>query len=695
MAAKTVSEKVKSAPKELARRGLESGVDRLRGQLRDAAQQGQRDAYGGDALEDTGAEGFRRGIHGMERLLKGRKNRRRDSEGRAAEATAPASAPDGAPKIPPPKVKTRETNPARTPAENGTGDGGHEPAPGRRQPRAGRPGGPSTTQWRMGDGGGHMAPERAMGSSTQPASPPTPQERGRQVAKAQARQRAERANRQAGAPASVQTAPRDARPQPPEGGRWPQAAPGTSRQPSPSGAAPQPVGKPAGRAGAPSNRRKAHPLSKGGRQVKTVRRSSAFGHNAARPAQRQAQAAAKASAMRSAHKMKRASRAAVTGVERAKTAAKAAQAVVHAARGVLAAIAAGGSVVVSIVVVLCLVGVLLASPLGILFSGGGSGPDTDPPSTIVAQINGELAERLEQMRLDAGCDRLEITGAPPPWSEVLAVFAAKQSVGDGSGSLAVLDASQIEALRTVFWDMTKLTSEEKTVEHPATDTTAAWTETVLAATITPRTPDDMRVFYSFTAEQNKALDELLANGDLLTALAGDLTITDQTARDLLAALPPDLSPERRAVVRTACQLVGKVHYFWGGKSLKLGWDDRWGTLRQVTAAGSSTSGTYRPFGMDCSGFVDWVFCNTTSGTYVISHGGGAHAQHTYCTPISWSEALPGDLVFYPGDEHVGIVGGRDEAGNLLIVHCASSQNNVVITGKSGFTSIGRPVYYSE
>ena len=75
--------------------------------------------------------------------------------------------------------------------------------------------------------------------------------------------------------------------------------------------------------------------------------------------------------------------------------------------------------------------------------------------------------------------------------------------------------------------------------------------------------------------------------------------------------------------------------------------------------------------------------------------GGAHAQHTYCTPISWEEALPGDLVFYPGDEHVGIVGGRDEAGDLLIVHCASNANNVVITGKSGFTSIGRPVYYRE
>ena len=64
-------------------------------------------------------------------------------------------------------------------------------------------------------------------------------------------------------------------------------------------------------------------------------------------------------------------------------------------------------------------------------------------------------------------------------------------------------------------------------------------------------------------------------------------------------------------------------------------------------------------------------------------------------PISWDEAQPGDLVFYPDDEHVGIVGGRDESGNMLIIHCAFSQNNVVITGLEGFTSIGKPVYYNK
>ena len=50
----------------------------------------------------------------------------------------------------------------------------------------------------------------------------------------------------------------------------------------------------------------------------------------------------------------------------------------------------------------------------------------------------------------------------------------------------------------------------------------------------------------------------------------------------------------------------------------------------------------------------------------------------------------GDLAFYSDDEHVGIVAGWDEEGNILIVHCASGYNNVVITGKEGFISVAQP-----
>ena len=223
----------------------------------------------------------------------------------------------------------------------------------------------------------------------------------------------------------------------------------------------------------------------------------------------------------------------------------------------------------------------------------------------------------------------------------------------------------------------------------------SWTETILTISVTGKTVDEMREHYAFTDEQNDMLDDLLENLDLLGGAIGNLAVTEADAKKLLASLPAGLSAERREIIETACQLVGKVNYFWGGKSLVLGWDSRWGTTMQVTAPGSSSSGTYRPYGMDCSGYVDWVFYNATGGEYIIGHGGGASAQHTYCTTISWDEALPGDLVFYPEDSHVGIVGGRDESGNLLIIHCASGYNNVVITGIEGFTSIGRPVYFSD
>ena len=176
---------------------------------------------------------------------------------------------------------------------------------------------------------------------------------------------------------------------------------------------------------------------------------------------------------------------------------------------------------------------------------------------------------------------------------------------------------------------------------------------------------------------------------------GSLTISQEDAIALLENLPDDLDPARKAVVETAVQLVGCVSYFWGGKSLTLGWDDRWGVPTEVTAAGSGSTGAVRPFGLDCSGFVDWTFYTATNGSHYPGHGGGAATQHSYCTNIAWGDAQPGDLVFYPADVHVGFVGGRDADGNLLIVHCSGGANDVVITGAAGFTSVARPECFPD
>lgn len=55
----TLKERVKSAPKKLIRRGLDDGTERLRGQLRDVAQHGQRDDFGGDQLGDAEVSGVK------------------------------------------------------------------------------------------------------------------------------------------------------------------------------------------------------------------------------------------------------------------------------------------------------------------------------------------------------------------------------------------------------------------------------------------------------------------------------------------------------------------------------------------------------------------------------------------------------------------------------------------------------------
>ena len=167
------------------------------------------------------------------------------------------------------------------------------------------------------------------------------------------------------------------------------------------------------------------------------------------------------------------------------------------------------------------------------------------------------------------------------------------------------------------------------------------------------------------------------------------------AMEVWERLPDDLAMERRMVVTYALALVDKVNYFWGGKSLVLGWDDRWGELTEVTAEGSDSTGTEQPYGLDCSGFVDWAFYNASGGEYVIGQGGGAMEQHANCVDIEWDEVQPGDWLFYPEDEHVGIAAGRDWLGRLLVVHCASSTDGVAIFRRTGFETAARPVWYEK
>ena len=167
---------------------------------------------------------------------------------------------------------------------------------------------------------------------------------------------------------------------------------------------------------------------------------------------------------------------------------------------------------------------------------------------------------------------------------------------------------------------------------------------------------------------------------------------------------------RKHILTTALSLVGKVPYFWGGKS-EAGWNDEWNTPKLVTSAGSSSTGTIRPFGLDCSGFTDWVY-KTALG---VSLHAGTYGQWDNSYPIEESELLPGDLGFLMNDggsgwNHVLIFAGYGEDGSRKWVHSEGGigvhmntpsyegrlllrrPKNVDFEQEVGSTAYGEPLY---
>ena len=301
--------------------------------------------------------------------------------------------------------------------------------------------------------------------------------------------------------------------------------------------------------------------------------------------------------------------------EAVKTSTAAIKTAITAAQDLTAAITAGGWAVIVVVLVICMAGLLIASPYGIFFSNSDS-TDTITPTTLIAQINRELNEKLSELQESETYDRVEIQGQPPDWRDVLAVFAVINADNPGK--------EQAELLREVFWNMTKITTESKTIEHPASENNAAWTETVLTITIKARTTDDMRVFYQLSDQQNGFLDNLLAEEN--SSLWDDL-----------------LTGSSEEIVSIALSQVGNIggqpYWSWYGFDSHVNW---------------------------CACFVSW--CANECG-YIQA---GIIPRFASCTAGSnWFKARDlwkprgatpdvGDLVFFDWDtdglpDHVGIV----------------------------------------
>ena len=383
----------------------------------------------------------------------------------------------------------------------------------------------------------------------------------------------------------------------------------------------------------------------------------------------------------------------IAGKALIRLAAVAAKAIAAAAKTVVSAIAAlgGWAVLLVVLIVVIIIAAIAASPFGIFISEEVNETGSIPLSQIISEYNIELTQEVEDIELSVEHTEAEIIDNRTDNNIVIAVFAAKTAGAedDTAEDVVIFDEAKAEKLKGYF--RTANTIEYNITETSISDGETTTVETYLTTTITGKTKEELMDEYELTEKQREAVETLLEHGDVITSSSHSLAITNADVQSIIAGLPDSLTQERKDVVKNAGSLVGKVNYFWGGKSNAIGWDPEWGTMRRVTAAGSPSSGTLRAYGLDCSGFVSWVFLN--SGMSGV--GDGTIGQRDRSRIVSESAVEAGDLAFLPSYSHVGIVAGKDADGNILVIHCSSSANNVMVsTAQSvGFSLFRRPNCY--
>lgn len=245
------------------------------------------------------------------------------------------------------------------------------------------------------------------------------------------------------------------------------------------------------------------------------------------------------------------------------------------------------------------------------------------------------------------------------------------------------------------------TMESRTTESQTTEPAPA-TAIIeyLECTIHPF--DDTVILGAFGLDLNAMYDPFTisygqAIGDMANALKRTLyeTVDPQSPGLLDTELAAFVNAQncgaaRKTILITGLSLVGKVPYFWGGKSA-AGWNDEWNIPRQVTAEGSPTTGTIRPYGLDCSGFTAWVY-STAFGADI---GAGTSGQFANTVSVSDAELLPGDLGFLAdpagGYSHVLIFAGYAEDGQRRWLHSTGGEGVVLNTpGYEGNLILRRP-----
>lgn len=408
-------------------------------------------------------------------------------------------------------------------------------------------------------------------------------------------------------------------------------------------------------------------VKQGTKSIKNAQRS-------AKAAQKTAQATAKA-AQKTAQAAKAAGKITAAGVKTAVRATFAAvKATIAASKGLIAAIAAGGWVVVVVVLLICMIGMAVGSIFGIFAPSPSSG-NTNTLQTAMEEINQQYQDKLANIRENAVYNEVDLRGSPAPWKEVLAVYTVKNNTDpDQPPSFIEMDDAAKKELSKVFWDMTEVshTTKQQEVQEievsddengNLTETETTVTKTFLIISVKNKTPESFSEVYGFSNKQKEYLSELLSPS-FDSFWQGILTNIPSSGTDLVEIAQSQLG-----------NTGGEPYWSWYGFDSRVEWCACFVSWC-ADQAGMLENGELPKF----------ASCNSQGVPWFQERGGWKDRSYT---------PSPGDIIFFDWDsdekaDHVGIV-EKVENGIIYTIEGNSDdtcQRNYYLVGSKVILGLG-------
>lgn len=326
----------------------------------------------------------------------------------------------------------------------------------------------------------------------------------------------------------------------------------------------------------------------------------------------------------------------------------------------VAAIAAGISVALSIIIVISLVAFVSGSAYGIFFAADAPNAASVTVREAVETLTEEYRDRLEEISDTVQHDRQDITANDDVyfirWQDVLAVFSSYVAGSEQGAPVAALTEKQVDKLRETMWAMNAVdysthpeTTTIDTTDEDGNPTTTEITETVLVIELTHKTPDEMAADYHFTIRQNTYL-QLLQDPQYEELWAELLGGFEQGGGEVMS---PDGTRAPTGTLQWPLPVAGTITSQFGHRvdpitgevSSHTGTDIACAEGTPILAAADGVITV-------ANGLDSW---GGSYGYYIqIDHGGGLETLYAHCSSIcvtTGQQVQSGQVIGYVG--HTG------------------------------------------